>query len=253
MGLEVGSWISDLNSANPLDADGEAQGAAHFRLVKSVLLATLQHADRATDLALLNNVAALSVLANATNALAAATALVAGTDGQVLRRSGTALAFGKVDTSLPAAVTHPELYSYNTADSAFNTTAYADVTNMQTLTLETGALYEVEAFLYVVNGGASGFAAKLLYSNAPAFDVSQSQSASVSGPNSSIAEFFTASGASCAPGTGVSGDQTMFWRGMVKANAVTGGTVKMQMKQLTAAGTSNAKANLCFFKFKKVV
>lgn len=48
---------------------------------------------------------ALSVLSNATNATANVTALAAGTDNQVLRRSGTALAFGAVNLASANAVT----------------------------------------------------------------------------------------------------------------------------------------------------
>jgi len=49
--------------------------------------------------------AALSVVGNATNATANVTDIAAASDGQVLRRSGTALAFGAVSLSTAAAVT----------------------------------------------------------------------------------------------------------------------------------------------------
>lgn len=42
----------------------------------------------------LDNIAALTILGNATNASAAVTAIAAGSDGHVMRRSGTALGFG---------------------------------------------------------------------------------------------------------------------------------------------------------------
>ncbi|WP_346983679.1 hypothetical protein [Chryseobacterium sp. POE27] len=47
----------------------------------------------------LANMAAFTVKGNATNAVAAPTDIAAGTDGNVLRRSGTALGFGTVDTA----------------------------------------------------------------------------------------------------------------------------------------------------------
>lgn len=40
MGLEAGTFISDLNSANPPGADGKSQGDDHLRLIKSVLQGT---------------------------------------------------------------------------------------------------------------------------------------------------------------------------------------------------------------------
>ncbi|MCV9940907.1 hypothetical protein OIU35_31540 [Boseaceae bacterium BT-24-1] len=50
-------------------------------------------------------VEALSVVGNATNALADAAAITAATDGQVLRRSGTSIGFGALSLSTAAAVT----------------------------------------------------------------------------------------------------------------------------------------------------
>jgi len=50
-------------------------------------------------------VAALSVVGNSTNALADAAAITAASDGQVLRRSGTALAFGALDLASANAIT----------------------------------------------------------------------------------------------------------------------------------------------------
>lgn len=49
-------------------------------------------------------VAALSVVGNSTNALANAAAISAGSDYQILRRTGTAIAFGSIDLSQSAAV-----------------------------------------------------------------------------------------------------------------------------------------------------
>lgn len=40
MGLETGTYISDLNAANPASSDPKSQGDDHIRLVKSTLQAT---------------------------------------------------------------------------------------------------------------------------------------------------------------------------------------------------------------------
>jgi hypothetical protein len=53
----------------------------------------------------IQDAAALSILGNATNASAAVTAIAAGSDHQVLRRSGTAIGFGAVNLASSAAVT----------------------------------------------------------------------------------------------------------------------------------------------------
>ena len=68
-------------------------------------LATAGIADNAVTLAKLATQAALSVLANATNGAAVPTAVAAASDYQVLRRSGTALAFGAISLDQSAAVT----------------------------------------------------------------------------------------------------------------------------------------------------
>jgi hypothetical protein len=63
------------------------------------------NANAAVALSKLATQAALSVVANATNASAVPTAVAAGSDHQVMRRSGTALAWGAVDLGQAAAVT----------------------------------------------------------------------------------------------------------------------------------------------------
>lgn len=40
MGLETGTYISSLNSANPTSSDAKTQGDDHIRLIKATLLAT---------------------------------------------------------------------------------------------------------------------------------------------------------------------------------------------------------------------
>jgi hypothetical protein len=56
-------------------------------------------ADNAISLAKMATQAALTVLANATNGTAVPSAVAAGTDGHIFRRSGTALSFGKILTN----------------------------------------------------------------------------------------------------------------------------------------------------------
>lgn len=67
--------------------------------------------------------AALTVLANATNGTADFAALAAGSDNQVLRRSGTALAFGAINLASSSAVTgNLSVSNLNTGTSASATT-----------------------------------------------------------------------------------------------------------------------------------
>jgi microcystin-dependent protein len=47
MGLETGTYISDLVTSNPINSDLETQGAAHLRLIKTVLQNTFPGAARA--------------------------------------------------------------------------------------------------------------------------------------------------------------------------------------------------------------
>lgn len=50
MGLETGTYISDLNASNPIHAtDPVSQGDDHIRLIKSVLLATFPNVDGAVN------------------------------------------------------------------------------------------------------------------------------------------------------------------------------------------------------------
>jgi hypothetical protein len=44
-GLETGTYVSDLNTSNPVNGDPVSQGAAHLRLIKTVLQATFPNGD----------------------------------------------------------------------------------------------------------------------------------------------------------------------------------------------------------------
>jgi len=50
MGLETATYISDLNSSNPLGSDGKNAGDDHLRLIKSTLLATFPNVTGAVTL-----------------------------------------------------------------------------------------------------------------------------------------------------------------------------------------------------------
>jgi len=94
------------------------------------------------------NTAALTVKGNATNAAAAPTDIVAGTDGYVLRRSGTTLGFGTVATAgiADGAVTAAKLNQMSATSGqilAWNGTNWApatDATGVST-TLSSGKIY----------------------------------------------------------------------------------------------------------------
>lgn len=110
MSLETGTYISDLNASNPVNTDQKKQGDDHLRLIKSTIKATFPNINGAVNptpaqLNLLASLSALSVLANATNGAAAPSALAAGSDHQVLRRSGTGIAFGQINVAQSAAIT----------------------------------------------------------------------------------------------------------------------------------------------------
>jgi hypothetical protein len=81
-----------------------ADSAMATGLKWAVVPPTTPAADSITD-AMLRDSAARSVIGNGTAALANPADIVAGTDGHVLRRSGTLLAFGAVDLANTSAVT----------------------------------------------------------------------------------------------------------------------------------------------------
>lgn len=90
-----------LGSANELPKVNAAGTAIEYGLI------TAENIDPSAEIALsqLEAIAALSVVANATNGTAVPTAVAAASDHQVFRRSGTALAFGAVNLASSNAVT----------------------------------------------------------------------------------------------------------------------------------------------------
>lgn len=75
MGLEVATYITTLNAANPTGADAVAQGDDHIRLLKAVLLATFPTLNAALSAALVPSTATGSLVA--TNVQAALAELAA--------------------------------------------------------------------------------------------------------------------------------------------------------------------------------
>lgn len=138
MPLESVTHISDLNVSNPPGTDTKAQGDDHIRNIKNALR---------TDFPNINGVvnATLAQL----NALAGATV-----DGQILRRSGGAIAFGPMSILTDIRTTSAVL-----ADATYQ--------NVLSITLEAGR-YIVEVLLKItspaiddanfkVNGGTATF------------------------------------------------------------------------------------------------
>jgi hypothetical protein len=78
---------------------GIADGAVTTNKIATDAITSTQIATGAVSNADLASAAALTVKGNATNAAASPTDIAAGTDGYVLRRSGTALGFGTVATA----------------------------------------------------------------------------------------------------------------------------------------------------------
>jgi hypothetical protein len=78
---------------------GIADGAITTNKIATDAVTSTQIASGAVSNADLASAAALTVKGNATNAAASPTDIAAGTDGYVLRRSGTTLGFGTVDTA----------------------------------------------------------------------------------------------------------------------------------------------------------
>ncbi|WP_148285288.1 hypothetical protein [Flavobacterium sp. B17] len=78
---------------------GDLAGTAASPSIAGNAINSAKIADGTVANADLANMAALTVKGNATNAAASPTDIAAGTDGYVLRRSGTTLGFGTVDTA----------------------------------------------------------------------------------------------------------------------------------------------------------
>lgn len=101
MPLETGTQISDLVSTNPAATDEVSKADDHLRLIKAVLKTTFPNLNGVVSatLASLNSaagttMAALSVWGRSANSVGAPAEIVAAADGNILRRSGTAVGFG---------------------------------------------------------------------------------------------------------------------------------------------------------------
>jgi hypothetical protein len=129
------------NSAgDPADISATAASGAVLRESGSVLgfgtIATAGIANDAVDNTKLRNSAALSVIGNTTNATADPADIAAASDGQVLRRSGTAIGFGAIDLASANSLTGDLPFAnlaQGTARSVLGVTgnATADVASIQ--------------------------------------------------------------------------------------------------------------------------
>lgn len=121
MALEAGDgFISGLVATNPVNAtDQVAQGDDHIRLIKTALKGSFPNVNGAVNFTpaqanVLASMAALTVLANATSGAAAPTALAAGANDRILRRTGDTLNFGQLTAGMfPNAVVPDAALSSN--------------------------------------------------------------------------------------------------------------------------------------------
>jgi hypothetical protein len=244
MPLESVTHISDLNQSNPAGTDSKNQGDDHLRNVKLALRTDLPNINGVVNctpaqLNLLNSIAALAVLANATNAAAQPTAIVAASDGQVFRRSGTALAFGAVDLSLGAAVSNPTKYAIVTADVVFSaTTALANIAALTNiLAMDAASLYRIEGVLdYVASSGTPQFKFAFTFSNAPQLGrLLTAETGAVPGDNSqAIATAYTTVNAS-------TNEQAVVIDAWVHTHATLAANFTVQGAQGIASGTTTLK------------
>lgn len=115
---------------------------------------TLNINTNAVTYAKFQQVAALSILGNSTNALANAAAITAGSDYQIMRRSGTAIAFGSIDLSQSAAVGTSRLAYANITQLAGLSVLGVTGTSTANVAAITGTANQV----LVVNGAGTSLA-----------------------------------------------------------------------------------------------
>jgi hypothetical protein len=163
MPLETGTYISDLNASNPAAGDEVSKADDHLRWIKSAILATFPSITGVVNATqtLLNYLAsstALSVLGRSANS-AGAVAPIAGTDGQVLRVSGTTLGFGTIVAGGIAndAVTTAKILDGNvtTAKILDGNVTMAKLGPLSDLTAETAVATDDEAVVYDTSAAAS--------------------------------------------------------------------------------------------------
>lgn len=132
MGLETGTYISDLNASNPVGAsDPKSQGDDHIRLVKSTILATFPNIAGAmtashTQLNQLASLAAVSVLGRSANSAGAPAAIAAAANDRILRRVSDVVDFGQLtagmfpNTVVPDAALSSNVSLYDAAAPTFS-------------------------------------------------------------------------------------------------------------------------------------
>ncbi len=160
-----GTWTI-VPSAGITDLTGDVLGTGPGSTATTI-------AANAVSNAKFRQSAALTVVGNSTNALANVADIAAGTDKFVLRRNGTALGFGLLDTtnlSLTAGITFSQLAALTSAHilvgSAGNVATSVAVTG--DITLSNAGVTAVAAIAGVAVGGVSG-TGNVAFTNSPSF------------------------------------------------------------------------------------
>ncbi len=170
--IAAGANISPAKIAATIAGDGIARNGSTGILevnddnsTLEIVGDVLRVKDAGITLAKQANLTALSVIGNATNASATPTAITAGSDGHVLRRSGTAVGFGTLAASAitDGSITQAKLgaanYSLSSSCGAFSyineTSSYTDVTNLSVSITTTGR--PVEVYAVSDNSGNSSY------------------------------------------------------------------------------------------------
>lgn len=237
MPLESVTHISDLTTTNPAGTDAKNQGDDHIRNLKVALRTDLPNINGIVNctpaqLNLLNSIAALTVLANATNGAAAPTALAAASDGLVLRRNGTALAFGVVDSNGGG---FHQKYVIN--DVAYvGTTVLVDVADLSSiLTMDADTIYLIEGVLDFTNSGNGAFKFSLVTSQAiQAGRLQTTESGVVNSENNQASFTYTTQVLGA-------GEAHMVIHTVIHTHATLTSTLKVQAAQGAAVGTTTLK------------
>lgn len=131
--------LNVIGSAAVSVADNPATGETDLTIDTSVpgtnTVTTAMIQNNAVTLAKLATQAALSVLANATNATDEPTAVAAATNGHIFRRLGTALGFGKILTNfITGTSTNDSATAGDLGEYVSSTTNFAGATTLTTAT-----------------------------------------------------------------------------------------------------------------------
>lgn len=139
--------------------DVTSTGDGATAIAAGVIVNADVNANAGIALSKLATQAALSVVANATNATAVPSAVAAASDHQVMRRSGTEIAFGSVNLAQSAAVTGNLPVTNGGTGRATSTTAYGLIAAGTTATGAQQTLAAGATTQILVGGGASALPA----------------------------------------------------------------------------------------------